>query len=494
MAPPPGIVHLTGDGGYTVTPMATAAPASPSDLRAQCPDTHFQCPADGYCLPVHLLCNGVQDCPGRQDEEGCSARRCPGYYRCRASAVCLHPRQVCDGVFQCPRHDDELLCGGGEAASCPEGCVCHGHAFLCQRPFPPRSFPDLRYLDAAGSGMSLGALRGSNPMLIHLGLARCNLTALQGPGANVTLLLNLRSLDLSDNQLTSVSGWQLTRFPQLEVLSLAGNPLGVIFNERETSDSVVFPTLVSLDLSRVVAKDLDPGIALGLFPNLQRLNLSDCRVQAVLGRGFKPFRQLSVLDVRGCPVSRFPRDVFAGLSRLRAVFADNYKLCCSETLPEGFNVNECQAPFNEVSSCDALLRSDMYRVVLSVFAILALLGNLSCFVARVFVQRGGRSGGTGFGVFVTHLCVADFLMGVYLAIIGVADSLYRGSYLWEDEAWRHSAACTAAGFLSLLSSEVSAFIICLITLDRFLVLRFPLHRLNFQKRSAQVRVCFSSIV
>nr|KAG5698617.1 hypothetical protein BaRGS_027128 [Batillaria attramentaria] len=77
-------------------------------------------------------------------------------------------------------------------------------------------------------------------------------------------------------------------------------------------------------------------------------------------------------------------------------------------------------------------------------------------------------------------------MGVYLAVIGVADRLYQGNYLWKDREWKHSTACKAAGFLSLLSSEVSAFIVCLITLDRFLVLRFPFSHFHFHRRSAHV--------
>nr|KAG5685222.1 hypothetical protein BaRGS_030460 [Batillaria attramentaria] len=68
---------------------------------------------------------------------------------------------------------------------------------------------------------------------------------------------------------------------------------------------------------------------------------------------------------------------------------------------------------------------------------------------------------------------SDLLMGVYLAMIGVADRLYQGTYLWEDVQWRNSVACKVAGFLSLLSNEASAFIICLITADRFVVTRFP---------------------
>ena len=75
-------------------------------------------------------------------------------------------------------------------------------------------------------------------------------------------------------------------------------------------------------------------------------------------------------------------------------------------------------------------------------------------------------------------------MGVYLAIVGVADQVYRGEYLWYDDHWKQSAVCKVAGFLSLMSTEVSAFIICLITLDRFLALRFPFSRLHFSRGSA----------
>ena len=176
-------------------------------------------------------------------------------------------------------------------------------------------------------------------------------------------------------------------------------------------------------------------------------------------------------------MTQFTRDLLSGLDRLQSVHADNFKLCCPATLPAGFNPANCRAPFDEVSSCEALLRSDVYRVFLSMFSALALLGNLGCFLLRRICFKSGKS---GFGVFVTHLSFSDFLMGVYLTIIGVADHLFQGTYLWEDITWRDSVACKVAGFLSLLSNEVSAFIICLITLDRFLVLRFPFKTLHFK--------------
>ena len=85
---------------------------------------------------------------------------------------------------------------------------------------------------------------------------------------------------------------------------------------------------------------------------------------------------------------------------------------------------------------------------------------------------------------MTNLSLSDFLMGVYLVIIGTADELYRGRYLWHEQDWKGNAMCTLAGFISLPSNEVSAFMICLITVDRFLVLHFPFSEFHFKGRSA----------
>nr|KAG5686651.1 hypothetical protein BaRGS_013438 [Batillaria attramentaria]KAG5691019.1 hypothetical protein BaRGS_005146 [Batillaria attramentaria] len=53
------------------------------DGSYQCPETHFQCHNNGYCMPVFVRCNGVYDCPGKEDEVGCSDGdyKCPGFYR-----------------------------------------------------------------------------------------------------------------------------------------------------------------------------------------------------------------------------------------------------------------------------------------------------------------------------------------------------------------------------------------------------------------------------
>nr|KAG5714869.1 hypothetical protein BaRGS_000357 [Batillaria attramentaria] len=116
-----------------------------------------------------------------------------------------------------------------------------------------------------------------------------------------------------------------------------------------------------------------------------------------------------------------------------------------------------------------------------------VIGNIGVLVYRVVFENLESS--SGFRVLVTNLCVSDFLMGIYMMIIGSADALYSGRYIWKQEAWTTSGHCKVAGFLALLSSEVSALIISLITLDRMLVLCFPMRRnLHLTPRSSMI-VC-----
>ena len=438
-----------------------------------CEETEFQCVSMELCLSYELRCNGIYDCPGREDEADCDT--CPGFYRCRDSKVCLHPLSVCDADsrIQCPLGDDEILCD----FICPENCTCYGLAVYCDHRFSVHSVTQLRFLEARGSGLTLADM-ASNTILIHLGLGSCDLRQLGNSS-----FPNLHILDVSDNLLTVINADELFPLSNLRVLNLSGNPLTSTFIEQFDKVSSLHRSVEVLDVSRVAFKELDTN-TIALFPNLRKLDVSHSSVVKILGQEFHQLTQLTTLDLRQSPLTHFYPGFIRDLTSLQEIYADSYKLCCPEVLPSGFNLINCHAPSDEISSCDSLLRSDAYRVVLSVFAVLALIGNLGSFAYRVIVHKAGSA--LGFGVFVTHLSVSDFLMGLYLAIIGVADRVYKGSYLWEDVSWRNSTACNVAGFLFLTSSETSTFVLFLVTLDRFLVLNFPCSGFRFQHRSAHL--------
>ena len=476
---PPIVVNFDGLGRYTKGEKPIEQDVfgkSANNTQWRCPATHFPCPQHGVCLPVFVRCNGVYDCSEKEDELGCEDAVCPGYYRCRGSAVCVHPDHVCDDIFQCPQRDDELLCN----FTCPSDCTCLGLAFRCVSIPQSRRLPaDLRALDASGSNVVPSHLLHLT-MLVYLDLSHCQLH-----NASNVSFHNMQTLKLSQNWIQSIAVNDLREASNLVALYLSGNPIALLFPKNRNTTLRVM-SVGMLDISKVQFVHFDVS-TLDVFPNLKNVNLSSCGIGRLTASGHGSLSKLEAIDLRGNAVLEFPPTLFLELHSLQQVHGDTYKLCCSQVLPAGFNPRNCHAPVSEISSCNNLLRSNVYRLFLAVFASVALIGNSCSLLIRMFFSKVRP--GSGYSAFVTHLCLSDGLMGIYLVIIGIADKLYENSYLWQDLIWKNSAMCKTSGFLALLSTEMSAFIILLITLDRFLVIRFPFSQLRFQHGSAHAVCC-----
>lgn len=86
-------------------------------------------------------------------------------------------------------------------------------------------------------------------------------------------------------------------------------------------------------------------------------------------------------------------------------------------------------------------------------------------------------------IVIRNLAVADFLMGIYLSIIGVQDYRFRRQYHTVALEWIASWGCVAAGILAMTSSEVSLLILAFMSVERFLLIADPFgghRRLNTQ--------------
>ncbi|KAK3531149.1 hypothetical protein QTP70_013262 [Hemibagrus guttatus] len=73
---------------------------------------------------------------------------------------------------------------------------------------------------------------------------------------------------------------------------------------------------------------------------------------------------------------------------------------------------------------------------------------------------------------------ADCLMGVYLFFVGIFDVKFRGEYNKNAYVWMESLECRTIGFLAMLSSEVSVMLLTYLTVEKFLVIVFPLSHLR----------------
>ena len=448
------------DGGLTRLDLDGYGLATLTDLEPgeDCPETHFRCPG-GRCIPTFLLRNSIEyqnlDCPYPDMDDELTDFQCPGHYRCFDNHVCLHPDYVCDGVSQCFRKDDEMYCN----LLCPNHCFCQGHAFTCSRMFDTSHQQFVRYLDLSGAYQpDLSAQNARRLVLLaFLNLSSCALYSSNRP--NFTLRsLPIRVLDMSHNHLTDLHPLMFPD-PYLTHLNLSNNPLVHVLQ------FVHFQTLFRLN-------------------NVKVFIVRNTGVQQIEPRAIGHWLQdAERLDIRGSSLTSFHVDTFFGLSRLHVLDTDDPRMCCLFFLRYKFSQTDCTAPRDELSSCSDLLRSSFFRTFLWTLSMLAVVGNAGVLAYGVCARKEGIH--SGYRVFVSSLCVSDLLMGIYLSIVGSADAVFSGQFFKKYAEWTQSPLCHVAGFVALLSSEVSALLICLITLDRLLVLRFPLSfNLHMTARSA----------
>nr|KAG5701005.1 hypothetical protein BaRGS_022716 [Batillaria attramentaria] len=161
----------------------------------------FTCKKDEMRVPYTLVCDFRPDCSDASDEDFCVFRPCK------------------IGQFHCgdKQHDDELLCD----LTCPENCTCYGLAFFCTSTFPAAHFPDLRFLDARGTDMTMADLK-NNTMLIHLSLAQCELDV-----SVFSVFPNVQTLNLSESGVERVVGEGFMSLSKLRVLDLRRCPTGI---------------------------------------------------------------------------------------------------------------------------------------------------------------------------------------------------------------------------------------------------------------------------
>lgn len=101
----------------------------------------------------------------------------------------------------------------------------------------------------------------------------------------------------------------------------------------------------------------------------------------------------------------------------------------------------------------------------------AMLGNGTV----VFVLIFSRSKMDVPRFLVCNLAAADFFMGIYLGFLAVVDASTLGEFRMYAIPWQMSSGCQLAGFLGVLSSELSVYTLAVITLERNYAITHAMH-------------------
>ena len=425
-------------------------------LNINCTD--FECPGlfkcrNDYCLHLQHVCDGEWNCKTGEDEKNCESHSFCSNGALWCDNKCISQELVCDGNRDCATGDDEALCS---QRICPPGCTCFSDAISCLRLFL-RSMPviddNVKAIFFSGNRLTLEPFKSRRFQYLYV-------------------------LDLSYNRISSIEHNDFLQMGSLVALSLRGNDIQVI--EQDTFVGLYL--LRQLDLRDNLLTTLRECSFCGMdyiytldlsgqhlealheyafqFSAVRHLNLSHNSIETLSENVFSFAFHLEFIDLRFNKLRDINPEAFKQITSPYTLHTDGYKVCCMATTAE-----LCTPPGDVYSTCKDLMADASLRIGVWVLGLATIKFNIA-----VLVYRHKKEDSTPLSFLIQHLGLSDMLMGFYLLIIAGADAYYRGVYAVNDDHWRASVLCKMAGFLSMLSSEMSMMLLVFITADRVSVL------------------------
>ena len=316
-----------------------------------------------------------------------------------------------------------------------------------------------RLLDFSGNNQAFNLSILDRPLkfLVHLNISSCGISSVTN--TTFSQMMNLIVVDLSWNRLISLPTDLFAHQSKLKTLSISNNH----------------------KLFRI-----QPYAFAGL--RLDCLDLSENRIQQIEDNAFAALVSETIY-LNQTQVILFSADLFTGIEQVGLLVTDALKFCCIK--PYFLANDKCIPHVNRISSCDDLLQNEILRPFAWTIGLTSVICNVLAFISRMYDKERLK---LGYGIFVSNLAVSDFLMGIYLVTIVSADVHYRGNYMLNDDVWRTGVWCKLAGVLATLSSETSVLFICLVSIDRLLVVKFPFGNVRLRQRSSWILVSITWIL
>ncbi|GFN88150.1 relaxin receptor-like protein [Plakobranchus ocellatus] len=461
-----------------------------------CPPGYVKC-HESFCIPLSYVHDGRQDCDEGEDEGLGFLSNTETFFKCQFRQYqFITLQQVCDGREDCFYGEDELDCG----FRCSPGFICLAGAIAASTNNKTTKLGDLSFIDRRTrfldfSGTSAPDFLNTYPVghmafLLMLNLSGSSINTLESSRISYNSLgicktemrtqdfRLVQKIDLSFNRFTEIPHCShLQLMTRLEELRLSHNPQLVIVQRRALRAQA---NLRVLDLSFTGITHLF-GDTFDTLYSLKILRLAGSRLKFL---SFIFPYGLEVISLENTPIVGFDQGIFQRIFYLRELRSPTYKLCCPLVLGPNIPTHACHSSQVAITSCTDLVEEIPLRGMLWVVSLSTLTGNILTLIYRL--SRDRETMMKSYGFFVTNLIVSDLLMGVYLFIIAVVDTNFRGTYALHDYTWTQSATCSIAGSLATLSSLTSTLFVSLITADRFVAVRYPFGEVRFTSRSMVV--------
>ncbi len=407
----------------------------------------FKCP-DQYCIPWEYVCNGISDCPfGFDESKRCDLRdACKLMYKCRHSTKCVHTTNVCYESINCPTHDDEMLCELLHF-KCLSGCQCLNFAVFCfniSLQIQHWEFiPLVAFSLLQCSMVDISLLRNTYASVINLTENQIKTMCHVPVQAQM-----LSMLDLSHNQITSVSSECVKGLRHLQFIGLKSNKLDIL-------EKFAFSCLntISFDFSNNSLETFHSKI----FKNISKI--------------------LTLSLINNCLYS-FDLN-FLIETNVQTMLTNKFQICCF--VQEG---SKCFSPNKKwFNSCEMLLPQQGVGVLFALFSINILLLNFSSLInLRKQIKRdpssplNSTSNNKYAGPYYMIVCLVnlgDLLFGLHLLVVWAANVYFGKDFTAHFLQWKESAACGSSFFFNIFHALLMPLVLAFLAVSRLMVVKQP---------------------
>eukprot|EP00795_Rhopilema_esculentum_P013326 gene13326-4172_t len=132
---------------------------------------------------------------------------------------------------------------------------------------------------------------------------------------------------------------------------------------------------------------------------------------------------------------------------------------------------KCRPKPDAFNPCDDVIGTTVLRVFSWASSFLAIFGN----IFLLLVLYCNESPLNVYKLLMYHLGIANTIMGFYLVILCSLDAFTYGRYYNFVRVWQYSGGCKVAGFLAVFSTELSVCVLAIVTIERYLLIVHALH-------------------